>query len=161
GAGSPLTLTGSLSAAASHTSSVDTEASGDTSSSQVAIGTSVALNLLSDTSSASDARDVTAGGGGRPAASGNNSRTATGSAGAKGGQNLSEDAPSLTDRLQTFGKTFLNTSGSIKNRFTTAFDKAKGKADEAAKAQGFGVSAALGAAGVTSTTTATVADGVH
>src|SRR5262249_61657747 len=76
---------------------------------------------------------------------------------------LHKAAPSRAANCQPFGQTFITDSGSPpKDRFTNAYNKATGKAANAgAKAQGFGVAAALGANRVTDATTAALGDSVH
>src|SRR5262249_19622296 len=52
GSGTPLSITGAFSASAIHTGSADTEAKADAAGAKAAIGASLALNVINDTSSA-------------------------------------------------------------------------------------------------------------
>src|SRR5205085_2165359 len=90
----PLSITGAFSARATHTGSADTQAKADAAGAKAAIGASLALNVINDTTTATTARDLSAGGAVTFQAHSAESGSATAAASASGAQ---PDSTGTTD----------------------------------------------------------------
>ncbi len=84
GTGNPTTLTRDFGAAATHTGNVTTTADGEAAGADVAVGASLALNIINDTTFATVARDLDAGGAAMISSHASSSAMSDGKASAKG-----------------------------------------------------------------------------
>jgi len=176
GSGNSLVLSGALEISAAHTGTTTATAQGDTTTGGSAgIGVSLALNIVSDSATATLSRDVQTGGAASITSSTTASYLANGVAGEGGTNSSDQSSDSNTQQQATYGENEPNAptnNASVPTQSQALQDNANPSdsstsASSESSAQGgnseatVGIAAAIGINVGTSTSVASIADGVH
>ncbi|MBV1719790.1 MAG: hypothetical protein KMY51_07260 [Desulfomicrobium sp.] len=166
---STLTLTGGLTVQARHTATAQTTADASVASDKVGVGAAVGISIIVDATTATVARDITAGGAADIKASATQVSHVDITASAKGnkskedgGKDGDETAQSQADGATGGTKTLPKAQDNVDTANTNATSKTgDANGQNGSGSASVGVAAAIGVNWVTSDTTASIADGLH